>query len=302
MFCETFVSKLEQKALACQSKRSSFVRSASVRQSFRCVQIPRMYLMHNSLCTLSSALGFLWHKKEKAMQKAEKGKLYLLFKNTFHLIVSLAKRGNLRLQKEKEGKKQGQQQGSAEPLPSLADPWSAVCHCLYYRQLQIMAKNEIQPMKKAVSHTTKKCQSEVCCSLNTESTLGPGWRSSEMLLSGNLAQAGIQVCSDPQHALHSISKALYAKFPFDYTFLLQWIRFISYRFHPSLESSGRFALSTHITEQTKLVFIWKDTNMVWQCFLCRPDKQEQERGLERWVSFEIELILFSFKNVSLLYI
>lgn len=63
--------------------------------------------MHNSLCTLSSALGFLWYKKEKDMQKAEKGKLYLLFKNTFHLTVSLAKRGNLWLQKEKQEKKQG---------------------------------------------------------------------------------------------------------------------------------------------------------------------------------------------------
>lgn len=45
--------------------------------------------------------------KRKDMQKAEKGKVYLLFENTFHLIVSLAKKGNLRLQEEKQGKKQG---------------------------------------------------------------------------------------------------------------------------------------------------------------------------------------------------
>lgn len=41
--------------------------------------------------------------KRKDMQKAEKGKVHLLFENTFHLIVSLAKKGNLRLQKEKQG-------------------------------------------------------------------------------------------------------------------------------------------------------------------------------------------------------
>lgn len=45
--------------------------------------------------------------KRKDMQKAEKGKVHLLFENTFHLIVSLAKKGNLRLQKERQGKKQG---------------------------------------------------------------------------------------------------------------------------------------------------------------------------------------------------
>lgn len=55
-------------------------------------------------------------------------------------------------------------------------------------------------------------------------------------------------------------------------------------------------------EQTKLVFTWKDTNTVWQCFLCRPDKQKQDGGLERRVFFREELILFSFKNVSLLLI
>lgn len=56
------------------------------------------------------------------MQKAEKGKVYLLFENTFQLIVSLAKRGNLWLQKEKQGKKQGEQQGWAEPLPKPGRP------------------------------------------------------------------------------------------------------------------------------------------------------------------------------------
>lgn len=50
-------------------------------------------------------------------------------------------------------------------------------------------------------------------------------------------------------------------------------------------------------EQTKLVFTWKDANIVWQGFLYRPDKQEQDRGLEKCVFFR-EFVLFSFKNVS----
>lgn len=53
-----------------------------------------------------------------------------------------------------------------------------------------------------------------------------------MLLFGSLAQAGIQVCSDPQQVLHSTIKAPCAKFPFDHTFLLRRMRFISYRFFP----------------------------------------------------------------------
>lgn len=40
-------------------------------------------------------------------QKVEEGKVYLLFWDTFHYIISSAKGGNLRLQKEKQGKKQG---------------------------------------------------------------------------------------------------------------------------------------------------------------------------------------------------
>lgn len=53
-----------------------------------------------------------------------------------------------------------------------------------------------------------------------------------MPLFGSLAQAGIQVCSDPQQVLHSTSKAPCAEFLFDYTFLLQSVRFIGQRFYP----------------------------------------------------------------------
>lgn len=38
-------------------------------------------------------------------QKVAKGKVYLLFRDTFHNMISLAKGGNLRPQKEKQGKK-----------------------------------------------------------------------------------------------------------------------------------------------------------------------------------------------------
>lgn len=74
----------------------------------------------------------------------------------------------------------------------------------------------------------------MCCSLNTNQpwALSEGTvfeSSSEMLLFGSLAKAGIQLCSDP---LHSTSKAPCAKFPSDYTFLLRWKRFIGYRFYP----------------------------------------------------------------------
>lgn len=173
-----------------------------------------------------------------------------------------------------------------------------------------MAKDKIQPVKKAVSHS-KKCQSEVCCSLNTKSTLGPIWRNCFWKKLWNAAlsksctgwNSGLQrpPASSTLYQQSTLCRVSFWLHLFATTNEIYWLEILP-SVHPSLESSGRFALSTHITEQTKLVCIWKDANRVWQCFLCRPDKQEQERGLERWVSFGIELILFSFKNVSLIYI
>lgn len=124
-----------------------------------------------------------------------------------------------------------------------------------------------------------------------------------MLLCGSLAKAQIQLCSDPiagfpfYQQRHPVWSLLLAR-PLhsdvcDYSVIgdLPTI-------HPSLESSGRFSLLTRITEQIKFGFAWKDINTV-QRFLCRPDKQEQDKRLERCAAFFRELILLSFKNVSL---
>lgn len=132
-------------------------------------------------------------------QKAEKGKVYLSFGDTFHYTVSLAKGGNLRLQKEKQGKKQDSSRGQQSPCLRLADPWSKVRH--YHNRSPLwMAEAKILPGKTVLRHI-KKCKSEACYGLNTESTLGTVWGSwfwgTKTPLCGSLAKAWFQLCSDP---------------------------------------------------------------------------------------------------------
>lgn len=168
------------------------------------------------------------------------------------------------------------------------------------------AEDTILSLKNVLSHI-KKCKSEACYSLNTEYTMGPVWGScfwsTKMVLCGSLAKAQIQLCSDPTAGFafyqqrYPVWSLLLAR-PLhsdecDYSVIGDLSTT-----HPSLEPSGIFPLLTHIMEQTKFVFAWKDINTV-QRFLCRPDKQEQDKRLERCAAFFRELILLSFKNVSL---
>ena len=168
--------------------------------------------------TLSTSACAIYHKhwyfsdtKRTDMQalndqKVEKGKVYLLFWDTFHYIISLAKGGNLQLQKEKQGEKRDSSRGQQSPCLSLADPRSEVHHYHNHSHLW-MAEVKNLPVKTVFLSHVKKCKSEACYSLNTESTVGPIWGSyfwgTKMLLCGRLKFSSAVI---PQQVLPSTSK------------------------------------------------------------------------------------------------